>query len=172
MASPFFQGNVMRLIAALLLSLVLLAAKAEAGEVVVAPPGPNSVCPVCGMFVAKYPEWVAAVVFKDGHAHYFDGAKDLFKFMREVGKFDPGHSGADIVTVAVTDYYAVRTMDARGAFFVVGSDVLGPMGHELVPLASRPEAEEFMADHKGKRILTFEQVSAEILKALDKGGVK
>ncbi|MDO8608230.1 MAG: nitrous oxide reductase accessory protein NosL [Phaeospirillum sp.] len=162
----------MRLIAALLLSLVLLVARAEAGEVVVAPPGPNSVCPVCGMFVAKYPEWVAAVVFKDGHAHYFDGAKDLFKFMREVGKFDPGHSTADIIIVAVTDYYGVKTMDARGAFFVAGSDVLGPMGHELVPLATRQDADEFMADHKGKGILTFDQVGAELLKSLDKGGVK
>ncbi|TAN71908.1 MAG: nitrous oxide reductase accessory protein NosL, partial [Magnetospirillum sp.] len=85
------------------------------------------------------------------------------------GKFDPGHSSADIVTVAVTDYYGVRTMDARGALFVLGSDVLGPMGHELVPLASRQEAEEFMTDHKGKRILTFDQVGAEVLKGLDKG---
>jgi copper chaperone NosL len=162
----------MRLIAALLLSMLLFAAKVEAGEVVVAPPGPNSVCPVCGMFVAKYPEWVAAVVFKDGHAHYFDGAKDLFKFMRDIKAYDPGHGPADIAIVAVTDYYGVKTMDARGAFFVVGSDVLGPMGHELVPLASKQDADEFMADHKGKRILTFDQVGAELLKALDKGGVK
>ena len=162
----------MRQIAALLLSLVLLAAKAEAGEVVVAKPGPDSVCPVCGMFVAKYPEWVAAVVFKDGHTHYFDGAKDLFKFMRDIGSYAPGHRAADIAIVAVTDYYAVRTIGARDAFFVVGSDVLGPMGHELVPLASKQDAEEFMADHKGKRILTFDQVGAELLKSLDKGGVK
>jgi copper chaperone NosL len=162
----------MRPIIALLLSLLLLTAKAGAGEVVVAPPGPNSVCPVCGMFVAKYPEWVAAVVFKDGHTHYFDGAKDLFKFMRDVGKFDPGHRSADIVIVAVTDYYGVKTLDARDAFFVVGSDVLGPMGHELVPLATKQDAEEFMADHKGKRILSFDQVGAELLKSLDKGGVK
>jgi copper chaperone NosL len=162
----------MRLIAALLLSLVLLAAKVEAGEVVVAPPGPNSVCPVCGMFVAKYPEWVAAVVFKDGHTHYFDGAKDLFKFMRDIAAYAPGHGPADIAIVAVTDYYGVKTLDARGAFFVVGSDVLGPMGHELVPLASKQDADEFMADHKGKRILTFDQVGAELLKSLDKGGVK
>jgi len=162
----------MRFVTALLLSLFLLSARAGAGEVVVAPPGPHSVCPVCGMFVAKYPEWVAAVVFKDGHTHYFDGAKDLFKFMREVGKFDSGHSAADIAIVAVTDYYGVKTLDARGAFFVVGSDVLGPMGHELVPLASRQDAEEFMADHKGKRILTFDQVGVEVLKTLDKGGVK
>jgi nitrous oxide reductase accessory protein NosL len=162
----------MRLITALLLSLFLFAANANAGEVVVAPPGPNSVCPVCGMFVAKYPEWVAAVVFKDGHAHYFDGAKDLFKFMRDIGSYAPGHGPADIAIVAVTDYYGVKTMDARGAFFVVGSDVLGPMGHELVPLASKQDAEEFMADHKGKRILTFDQVGSELLKSLDKGGVK
>jgi len=46
------------------------------------------------------------------------------------------------------------------------------MGHELVPLASRQDAEEFMADHKGKRILTFDQVGVEVLKTLDKGGVK
>ncbi|OAN51256.1 nitrous oxide reductase accessory protein NosL [Paramagnetospirillum marisnigri] len=162
----------MRLVTTLLLILFLLAAPAQAGEVVVAPPGPNSVCPVCGMFVAKYPEWVAVVVLKDGHTHYFDGAKDLFKFLREVKRYDSGHSEADIVTVAVTDYYAVKTMDARSAFFVVGSDVLGPMGHELVPLASRQDAEEFMADHKGKRILTFDQVGAELLNGLDKGGVK
>jgi copper chaperone NosL len=162
----------MRFFAALLLSLLLLTAKVEAGEVVVAPPGPNSVCPVCGMFVAKYPEWVAAVVFKDGHTHYFDGAKDLFKFMRDIAGYAPGHGSADMAIVAVTDYYGVKTLDARGAFFVVGSDVLGPMGHELVPLASKADAEEFMADHKGKRILTFDQVGAELLKSLDKGGVK
>jgi nitrous oxide reductase accessory protein NosL len=31
---------------------------------------------------------------------------------------------------------------------VIGSDVLGPMGHELVPHDSSEEAREFMADHK------------------------
>jgi copper chaperone NosL len=162
----------MRLIVALLLSLLLGSAPVTAGEVAVAPPGPNGVCPVCGMFVAKYPEWVAAAVFKDGHAHYFDGAKDLFKFLRDLGKYDPGHKSGDIAIVAVTDYYGVRTIDARDAFFVVGSDMLGPMGHELVPLATKADAEEFMADHGGKRILSFEQVGAEILKTLDQSGVK
>lgn len=162
----------MRLIAVLLLSLFLASTRAEAGEVVVAPPGPNVICPVCGMFVAKYPEWVAAAVFKDGHAHYFDGAKDMFKFLRDLGRYDPGHKTADIAVLAVTDYYGVRTIDARDALFVVGSDVLGPMGHEPIPLATRADAEEFMADHKGKRILSFDQVGAEILRALDHGGVK
>ncbi|MEW8383487.1 MAG: nitrous oxide reductase accessory protein NosL, partial [Candidatus Thiodiazotropha taylori] len=44
-------------------------------------PGPKDTCPVCGMFVAKYPEWIGTVLYKDGHAHHFDGAKDLFKYL-------------------------------------------------------------------------------------------
>ncbi|MER2603690.1 MAG: nitrous oxide reductase accessory protein NosL, partial [Candidatus Competibacter phosphatis] len=44
-------------------------------------PGPQDTCPVCGMFVSLYPDWVATLVYKDGHAHHFDGAKDLFKYL-------------------------------------------------------------------------------------------
>ena len=36
-------------------------------------------CPVCGMFVAKYPKW-AALITEDSHTHYFDGVKDMMKF--------------------------------------------------------------------------------------------
>jgi nitrous oxide reductase accessory protein NosL len=44
-------------------------------------PGDRDLCPVCGMLVAKYPNWIAIVVYRDGHAHFFDGAKDLFKYL-------------------------------------------------------------------------------------------
>lgn len=36
-------------------------------------------CPVCGMFVYKYPKWVAVIEFWDGSSHFYDGAKDMFK---------------------------------------------------------------------------------------------
>jgi nitrous oxide reductase accessory protein NosL len=51
---------------------------------------------------------------------------------------------------------------------VIGSDVLGPMGHEFVPLASRADAEEFMRDHKGSRVLGFGDVTAEWAVKLDR----
>ena len=35
-------------------------------------------CPVCGMFVAKYPDWAAQIIFKDGSYAVFDGPKDMF----------------------------------------------------------------------------------------------
>ena len=37
-------------------------------------------CPVCGMFVYKYPDWTAEIIFEEGAVFYFDGAKDFFKF--------------------------------------------------------------------------------------------
>ena len=59
-------------------------------------------------------------------------------------------------------------MDGRKAFFVIASDVLGPMGHELVPLASREDAEDFLKDHKATRILGFDEMTPAIIVPLDK----
>ncbi|HIO96650.1 MAG TPA: nitrous oxide reductase accessory protein NosL [Leucothrix sp.] len=132
-------------------------------------PGIKDTCPVCGMFVAKYPEWVGTVLYKDGHAHHFDGAKDLFKYLLDMPKWAPKHKAEDIKSIGVTEYYELTLIDAREAFYVIGSDVLGPMGHELLPLATKEDAEEFMKDHKGKRIMHFDEVKMELLLKLDNG---
>jgi nitrous oxide reductase accessory protein NosL len=130
-------------------------------------PAPRDLCPVCGMVVSKYPAWVASVVYKDGHAHHFDGAKDLFKYLLDLKRYAPGHQTQDIARIGVTEYYEVKRIDARQAWFVIGSDVLGPMGHEMIPLGSRADAEEFLRDHHGKRIVQFDEVTREVLTRLD-----
>jgi copper chaperone NosL len=135
-------------------------------------PGPKDLCPVCGMLVSKYPHWVATIVYKDGHAHHFDGAKDLFKFWFDPPKYAAGHSRELMARIAVTDYYNLQPIDAKTALYVIGSDVLGPMGHEFVPLASMADAEDFMKEHKGKggtRILRFDQITKELPLQLDGG---
>jgi Predicted lipoprotein involved in nitrous oxide reduction len=121
------------------------------------------------MLVSKYPNWVAVVQYKDGHAHFFDGAKDLFKYLHDLAKYAPGHRREDIAAIQVTDFYSLTRLEAQKAFFVIGSDVLGPMGHELVPLATRADAEDFLKDHKGKRILGFTEVTRELAAKLDDG---
>jgi copper chaperone NosL len=60
-------------------------------------------------------------------------------------------------------------INARDAFYVIGSEVLGPMGHELLPLETREDAEEFKRDHGGKQILRFEDVTRDLLLNLDEG---
>ena len=63
------------------LTTLLLALAPLAGRtaVPVAPPGPGERCPVCGMFVAPHPTWVASLRRPDGALEYFDGPKDLFR---------------------------------------------------------------------------------------------
>ena len=121
------------------------------------------------MLVSKYPNWVAVVTWKDGHTHFFDGSKDMFKFLHDLPKFAPGHKKEDITGIFVTDFYNLERMDARKALFVTGSDILGPMGHEFVPLANKADADDFLKDHKGKKIIAFDQVTPEIPVALDAG---
>ena len=124
-------------------------------------------CPVCGMFVYKYPKWVAVIEFADGSEYFYDGAKDMFKHYMNVPKYTPGKAGQEITSLSVTDYYAVVLIDAKEAWYVIGSDVFGPMGHELIPFETQASAQEFLEDHKGTHILRFSDVSEETIKALD-----
>jgi len=124
-----------------------------------APPTSADRCAVCGMYVEKYPNWVATIILADGSQVFFDGPKDLFKYLLNLDKYD--RQPEDISKVFVTDYYRVQPIDARKAFFVLGSDVMGPMGPELVPFSDLKDANIFVQDHAGKRVSVFEDISIE-----------
>lgn len=119
------------------------------------------------MFAAKYPDFIAQIIFRDGSVVFFDGVKDMFKFYLNMNKYDPRHTKADVAAVYVSDYYSVTPVDGLKTHYVQGSDIFGPMGKELVPFQKEQDASEFMKDHKGKNLLRFEDISAETLKALD-----
>ncbi len=155
-----------KLILALTLTLTLLS-PSGAEELQPVKPSSRDKCPVCGMFVAKYPDWVAQVIFKDGSRVFFDGAKDMFKYLLEMKKYNPGKKPDEIAKIWVTDYYDLALTDGREAFYVTGSDVYGPMGRELIPFKKEADAREFMKDHKGLALLKFKEVTAGVLKGLD-----
>ena len=130
-------------------------------------PAEKDKCPVCGMFVYKYPDWVGEIIFNDGSTYFFDGAKDLFKYYFRLDKYNPGRTASDISIIYVTEYYDVDLIDAKKALYVIGSDVYGPMGKELIPFKTREDAEQFKKDHRGTGILSFDQVKPAIIKKLD-----
>ena len=129
-------------------------------------------CPVCGMFVHKYPKWAARMNYKENGkdvSHAFDGAKDMLKFY-----FDPPrwgnytkHKDAEI-EILVSDYYTQEVIDGKKAFYVVGSDVYGPMGKDFVPFATFKSAQTFMKDHKGLKIIEFSQIKESLVYDQDK----
>jgi len=118
----------------------------------------NAKCPVCGMFVAKYPRWAAMIVDERGRKYYFDGVKDMMKYIQA------GHKPK---RAYVSDYYSGDVIEASKAYYVLGGDVLGPMGKELIPFGSKIQAKKFLEDHGGKKILRFDQIDEEVLKELE-----
>jgi len=154
------------LLLALALATGLAAAEARPDPAAKAPT-PKGPCAVCGMLVANFPEWASVVIYKDGTQAWFDGPKDLFTYLLDLRRYAPRRAAADITAIQVKDYYALKATDGRKAFFVLGSDVMGPMGKELVPFGTEAAARDFLKDHRGQKVLAFGEISAGTLKSLE-----
>ena len=115
-------------------------------------------CPVCGMFLYKYPTWISRINYKE-KSFGFDGVKDMMKYYFE--------NKEGIKEILVQDYYTQNTLDATKAFFVLGSDVYGPMGNELIAFKSEKSARHFLLDHRAKEILRFDELTVEKVYQLD-----
>ena len=149
--------------------MILSGASAAASEQAVLPeyPGQNDKCVVCGMFIAKYPDWTAEIIFKDGQILFFDGSKDLFKYYFNMNKYRPGTDKSAVLAIFVTEYYDVSFINALTAFYVIGSDVYGPMGRELIAFQDEADSKEFFKDHKGKQIIRFNEITPGLIDPLD-----
>ena len=158
--------GIRRITAAILICLLWIPFTLAAGKNPVKPTSKDK-CPVCGMFIHKYPDWLGEIIFGDGSVAFFDGSKDLFKYYFNIKRYNPKKTMAHIEAIFVTEYYDMRLIDARKALFVIGSDVYGPMGRELIPFLTEPDAREFMKDHRGRGILRFEEISPRVIEKLD-----
>jgi len=120
-------------------------------------------CPVCNMKVGTGDLGPAAVVFKDGKVVGFDAAGDFFRYVLAADKY--GFESGAIKNLYVTDRATKKFVDAKQAFFVLGSDVQGGMGPEAVAFSKKEDAEKFMADHKAKRVATYAEVTLDDLRS-------
>jgi len=124
----------------------------------------NAKCPVCGMFVAKYPKWAASLEVEQ-KTYYFDGVKDMMKYIIFDGDFP--YDRKKIALYKVSDYYTIESLNAKEAFYVIGSNVYGPMGNELIPFKTLKSAEVFMQEHHGEKIVMYSEITDKMLMALD-----
>ncbi len=130
-------------------------------------PSQKDKCAVCGMFVSQFADWNAKIEFADSTHATFDGAKCMFKYYLDMKKYNPSKSRVDIAAISVKDYYSQISIDAQKAFFVIWSDVYGPMGHEPISFEKEADAKEFLKEHKGRKILRFKDVTQKVILSLD-----
>jgi len=122
-------------------------------------------CGKCGMFPARYPQWQSQIIFDDGKMSAFDGCKCMFGFIFNMEKFDPEHKKNNIGNIWVRDFNTGEWTNAKSANYVIGSDVMGPMGKELIPFADKNEATSFQQEHGGQ-LASFDLITMATLKSL------
>ena len=152
----------------LMIMLLGFAITLSAGRVQAAPDNevkPETRCSICGMFVAKYEGWISQIRFADNSTFFFDGMKDLMVFYHNPAKYSKKNT-KDIKEIWTKDYYSQQWIDGFTAYYVIGSDVYGPMGKEFIPFAKRAAAENFVVDHKGEKIIVFQDITDELVQSL------
>ncbi|PIE68717.1 MAG: hypothetical protein CSA21_06140 [Deltaproteobacteria bacterium] len=116
-------------------------------------------CMRCGMIVADNPQWEGRMLRSGEENVSFCSPKCLLL----TSPADADHAG---IKLELKDYYSTKFIDASEAWYVGGSDIMGPMGPDLVPFAKKEDAEAFMQEHKGTGIYPYSELTLAKLKEL------
>lgn len=112
-------------------------------------------CKHCGMKIDPASPWRVELVLSDGGTLVFDTPHCAFSSWR---------SGASkVLSIRAQEYYERTWRSGDELRFVLGSDVVGPMGADLVPV-SPERVTKFIQDHSAERALRVEEVTADVLK--------
>jgi len=113
-------------------------------------------CPLCGMKLDPASPWRAELVTAAGPV-VFDTPRCALAAWRR-GK-------VDAKGVRVQEFYDQKWVDAAEVHFVLGSDVSGPMGADLVPVL-RGRSDKFMRDHAGERAVPLDSVTNDVIESV------
>jgi len=119
--------------------------------------------------IYKYPKWVAKIKTRDNKEVYFCSPKSMFEFYHRPAKWSSVgvKSEQDFLDIVVTDYLTNKAIDARGAYYIYGTDAISPAGDDLVAIGTKSEAESFSKKHHGQRIFKFNKVPNALIKLLN-----
>ncbi|ARR01087.1 MULTISPECIES: nitrous oxide reductase accessory protein NosL [Campylobacter] len=123
----------------------------------------NSTCPIKFIDVFKYPDWIAAVEYKNGKKVLFSSAKQMFYYIytskpKEV---------VPLKKLYVTDYKTKELIEATDAFYVFGSRIVSFSGDDLIPFRSYDDAKEFADKTSASRIFEFSKINKKLIDYLN-----
>lgn len=164
-----------RMISALAVSLALLAGCSNPSEpmalAAAEPIAEDDVCHVCGMLIEDFPGPKGqAFMAPQGTPRKFCSTLDMFVFLRQPEN-ETQLSHAYVHDVGVTPWEAPTDgafILASEAWYVVGHDRRGGMGHTLASFGERRRAEAFRDTHGGE-VLGYDDIDLELLGELGRG---
>ena len=123
-------------------------------------PTEKDVCTVCGMYPASYPKHNCQIWAMDGSTLHFCSTQCMVNFNADQSKYvkEPAKTKMAWVTLFSDGMYE----SVFGAYYVVGSQMNGPMGREAIPFKLKKNAEEFVKANGGK-IASFSQLTPALV---------
>jgi copper chaperone NosL len=157
-------------LSALMVLAVFLTGCSETEEQVTEKPDPVHIesgdeCHVCGMAITRFPGPKGeAITAREQAVHKFCSTRDMFSWALQPENAKRDHT-LYVHDMAQTDWEHpddTALIDAREAFFVVGSERSGAMGPTLVSFAAENSAVEFASEYGGE-VVGFADVAMQHL---------
>ena len=149
----------------------------------------NLTCAKYGIDTSAHPEFRAYARLKDGSALAFASPKAMFAYFFEGKNLSGNNGGASAeenlmsknpasgnlgeanstnanfggAELYVTDYASGEILRAQDAFYVFGSVLQSARGDDLITFARLCDAQDFMREKKGHKILQFREISARLI---------
>ena len=123
-------------------------------------PTENDACTVCGMPPANHLSHNCQIWAMDGSTIHFCSTQCMINFNADQSQYvtEPIKTKMAWVKLFSDGMYE----SAVGAYYVVGSQVNGPMGKEAIPFKLKKNAEEFVKTNGGK-IVNYSQLTPELI---------
>lgn len=129
-------------------------------------------CHVCGMLITEWPGSKGqSVNTQNGERQKFCSTVDMFSWLlqpenRTLQAKIYVHDMSKTHWDAPEDEHLI---DARSAWFVHGSKLLGAMGPSLAAFSERAAADQLVQE-QGGRVLSFDEVTLEVLQEISRAG--
>lgn len=117
-------------------------------------------CVVCGMYPARYPEHRCQLSTGDGNTYHFCSSQCLVTFLAEPKQYVKKELKVKSVWVTVFQEHSYEY--AFGLYYLVGSNLMGPMGREALSYRSHAAAEAAAQQHGGK-VLRFNDLTPQLV---------
>jgi len=133
----------------------------EIVQVAATEPGNDTACALDGMVLKDFPGPKAQIHYKEGAPDFFCDVTELFAILHSPEKKRPV-AGLFVQDMGKANWERPEGhwIDAKAAFYVVGSKKPGSMGPTYGTFSTVQDAETF-AQKEGGKVLRFEQITRE-----------